>query len=478
MELNLDFDQGVAQASVNLPDDQILTVESKDPEATSVWEEIVADALEAPIGTPRLRDHDLTGKRVVVITDDWGRPTPAHRVLPAVLREVELAGAGREDITVMTGSGVHAPMSEEDLVRKVGAEVRANYRCISHDAVEHEMVFIGQTSRGTPVWINKIVADADFRIAVGRVGPHPTHGYEGGAKMITPAVSHWVTVLRNHSTNFSPFSEYGSVIRNPSRLDVDEIGGMVGLQFIVNFVINRRGEPFAAFAGHYLQAHRTAMGWGDREVWGAEIGERADIVIAAPGDRTRQAMAASPLDMAILGCRIGGTTILINTPAPTAPNAPDGPTEPKPGAQLQAEIGLSAKPRTLQEEMAEWSFDQIFLEHERRDLQLPPRKISDRCKTIRGEYYRRRPGRTRHVVIVGDQLAPDGETRAYQHPAPTLQAAVDAAIAREGRDARVLVLPHATTTLPLVRFHTAEDGLDSLPQRQGHEVDSRVPSPV
>lgn len=472
MELELQFDQGIARADVNLPMDQILTVESRDPDATRVWEEIVAEALEAPIGAPRLRDHGLTGKRVVVITDDWGRPTPAHRVLPAVLREVELAGASREDVTVMTGSGVHAPMTDEDLVRKVGAEVRANYRCISHDAVEHEMAFIGQTSRGTPVWINRIVAEADFRIAVGRVGPHPTHGYEGGAKMITPAVSHWVTVLRNHSTNFSPFSEYGSIIQNPSRLDVDEIGGMVGLHFIVNFVINRRGEPFAAFAGHHLAAHRTAIGWGDREVWGAEIEQRADIVIAAPGDRSRQAMAASPLDMAILGCRIGGTTILINTPASTAASLP---REPKPAAQAQAEIGLSAPPRTLQEEMAEWSFDQIFLEHERRDLQLPPRKISDRCKTIRGEYYRRRPGRTRHVVIVGDKLAPDAETRAYQHSAPTLQAAIDEAIEREGRDARLLILPHATTTLPLERFHTADDGLLLV---HGSESDLRMTSPV
>ena len=478
MNLRIAFDQGVAEATINLPEDQIRTVESKDPEAKSIWEEIVEEALAAPIGAPRLRDHDLTGKRVVVITDDWGRPTPAHRVLPAVLREVEAAGAAREDITVMTGSGVHAPMTEEDLVRKVGADVRANYRCISHDAVEHEMVFIGQTSRGTPVWINQIVAAADFRIAVGRVGPHPTHGYEGGAKMITPAVSNWVTVLRNHSTNFSPFSEYGSLVHNPSRLDVDEIGGMVGLQYIVNFVINRRGEPFAAFAGHFLHAHRSAIAWGDRVVWGGETGRRADIVIAAPGDRTRQAMAASPLDMAILGCRPGGTTILLNTPAPTAPYAPNGPVEPKPGAQLQAEIGVSTKPRTLQEEMATWTFDQIFIEHERRDLQLPPRKISDRCKTVRGEYYRRRPGRTRHVVIVGDQLAPDAETRAYQHAAPTLQAAIDDAIAREGRDARVVVLPHATTTLPLERFHTAEDGFDGLSAYLGSAVTSRVPSPV
>jgi nickel-dependent lactate racemase len=450
MNIALNFDDQVVRATIDLPDDHILWAESKDPPLTKEWEDIVLEALEAPIGAPRLRDHDLSGKRVAVITDDWGRPTPASRVLPAILAEVELAGARREDITVLTGSGVHLPMNEDDLIRKVGSQVYENYRCISHDAVEHEMVFRGQSSRGTPIWINKIAAEADMRIAVGRVGPHPTHGYEGGAKMITPAVSHWLTVLRNHSTNFSPYAEYGSVVNNPSRLDVDEIGGIVGLEFIVNFVINRRGEPFAAFAGHRLQAHRSAISWGDRNVWGAEIGKRADIVIAAPGDRSRQTMAASALDMAILACRLGGTTILIHG---------EGSTAMPPSVVAANGNGSADQPKTLQEEMATWSFDQIFMEHERRDNTLPPRKISDRCKTVRGEYYRRRPGHTRNVIVVGPQLAPDAETRAYQHPASTLQEAIDMALARHGHDARVVIVPNASTTLPLERFHTVEDAV-------------------
>jgi nickel-dependent lactate racemase len=449
MRVELPFDERLISANVDLPDDQILFAVSKDPPPTAEWESIVLEALANPIGAPRLKDHDLLGKKVVVITDDWGRPTPSWRVLPAILAEVEAAGARREDITVMTGSGVHQPMSDEDMIRKVGQEVKDAYRCVSHDAVEHEMTFIGQSSRGTPVWVSKIVADADFRIAVGRVGPHPTHGYEGGSKMITPAVSHWITVLRNHSTNFSPYAEYGSILNNPSRLDVDEIGGMVGLEFIVNFVINRRGECFAGFAGHRLIAHRSAIAWGDREVWGAEIGKRADIVIAAPGDRSRQTMAASALDMAILACRPGGTTILVNGEGPAA-----NPLTPRPP------FGNGSTPKTLAEQMASWSFDQIFQEHERRDNELEPRKVSDRCKTIRGEYYRRRPGMTRNVIIVGEPLAPDGEWRSGQHLAETLQEAVDQAIAREGRSASVVIVPHASTTLPLERFHTANDALE------------------
>ena len=430
MRLELPAGTGVAAADLALPEEQVSVARSKNPQATRGWEQIVGEALEAPIGAPRLRDNDLKGMRIVVITDDWGRPTPAHRVLPAVLREVELAGARTGDVTVMTGSGVHAPMSDDDLTRKVGSWVRERYRCVSHDAVEHEMRYMGRSPRGTPVWINRIAADADFRIAVGRIGPHITHGYEGGAKMITPAVSHWLTVLRNHSCNFSPFCEYGSYWPNPSRQDVDEIGGMVGLHYIVNFVINRFGEPFRGFAGHRLLAHRAGIAWGDREVWGAAIGTRPDVVIAAPGDARPHSFGASPLEMAAIACRPGGTVILL-----------DGGARP------------DRLPSALQREMAGWSFDQVFMEHERRDLDLQPRAISDRCKAIRGEYYVRRPGMTRHVIVVGEPLAAGAESRLGHHHARSLQAAVDEAVAREGRDARVVVLPEAATTLPLERLH-------------------------
>jgi nickel-dependent lactate racemase len=430
VRLELAVGDGIAGADLALPEAQVSVVRSKNPRATREWEQIVGEALEEPIGAPRLREHDLRGKRIVVITDDWGRPTPAHRVLPAVLREVELAGARNADVTVMTGSGVHTPMSDEDLTRKVGTWVRERYRCVPHDAVDHEMQFMGRSPRGTPVWINRIAAEAHVRIAIGRIGPHITHGYEGGAKMITPAVSHWLTVLRNHSCNFSPFCEYGSYWPNPSRQDVDEIGAMVGLHYIVNFVINRFGEPFRGFAGHRLGAHRAGIAWGDREVWGAAMGHRPDVVIAAPGDARPHSFGASPLEMATIACRAGGTVILLNQARPA-------------GRQLSA----------LQREMAGWSFDRIFLEHERRDLDLPPRAISDRCKAIRGEYYARRPGMTRHVIVVGEPLAADAESRLGHHHAPTLQAAIDQAVDREGRDARVVVLPEAATTLPLERLH-------------------------
>ncbi|HEX2034389.1 MAG TPA: lactate racemase domain-containing protein [Chloroflexota bacterium] len=453
MKLDLALGEQAFSVEVRLPDEQITVAQAKYTPATGSWEEVVEAGLRRPIGAPPLHTYRLAGKKVAVIVDDWGRPTPAHRVLPAVLRELHAAGARVEDVTVLTGTGVHVPMNREDLVRKVGQEVASTYRCVPHDAFdEANMTYIGLSPRGTPLWINRLVAEADFKVVVGRIAPHNTHGYEGGAKMITPAVSHWLTVLRNHSCNFSPYCEYGSYGANPSRADVDDIGAMVHLEYIVNFVVNRFGEPLRAFCGHRLLAHRAGIAFGDREVWGAEIGRKADLTIATLGaNLARGAHAPSPLEQAAIGTRARwedpgrdpGSLIFIGHAAGPAP-----------------------VPSAWEQEKASWTFDQIFLEHERRDQQRTPREISDRCKSIRGEYYARRPGYLCDVVFAVNRPAESVITKNKARFEPDLQRAVDEALERLGRDARVLVLPEAANTLPMPQFHTFPELHDVLSEAE------------
>jgi lactate racemase len=441
MRIDLALGEQQFSADVRLPDNQITVAQAKYTPATQTWEQVVEDGLLHPIGAPRLKAHDLRGKKVAVITDDWGRPTPAHRVLPAVLRELHAAGAKAEDITILTGTGVHVPMNQEELERKVGAEQVAKYRCVPHDAFDDaNMTYIGLSPRGTPLWINSLVAEADFKVAVGRIAPHNTHGYEGGAKMITPATSRWISVLRNHSCNFSPYCEYGSYGQNPARADVDDIGDMVNLSYIVNFVVNRFGEPLRAFAGHRILAHRAGVAFGDREVWGGEIGKKADVTIATLGaNLARGAHAPSPLEQAAIGTRAKwedterdpGTLIFIGHPA-----------------------GPSAVPSAWEQEKASWTFDEIFMEHERRDQQRTPREISDRCKSIRGEYYARRPGYLCDVVFAVNRPTETVMTKNRARFEADLQVAVDAALAKHGKDAHVLILPEAANTLPMPEFHT------------------------
>jgi hypothetical protein len=463
MKIDLALGEQTFSVDVRVPDDQIVVAQAKYTPATQSWEEVVEDGLLSPIGAPPLRTFNLKGKKIAVIADDWGRPTPAHRVLPLVLRELHAAGAAAEDITILTGTGVHVPMSQEDLVRKVGAEQVAKYRCVPHDAFDDaNMTYIGLSPRGTPLWINTLVAEADFKVAVGRIAPHNTHGYEGGAKMITPAVSYWLTVLRNHSCNFSPFCEYGSYGVNPSRADVDDIGEMADLSYIVNFVVNRFGEPLRAFCGHRMWAHQAGIAYGDREVWGAEIGPKADLTIATLGaNLARGAHAPSPLEQAAIGTRArwetrgrGGAIPLPGGGSALPPAG--GPAGGEPGTLVFVghPAGPEVVPSAWEQEKASWTFDQIFMEHDRRDQNCTPREISDRCKSIRGEYYARRAGYLNDVVFAVNRPSDLALGRNNARFEPNLQRAVDEALERQGPNARVLILPEAANTLPMPQFHT------------------------
>lgn len=423
---------GVGVIDIPLPDENVIVGLPVNRPAGS-WEELTRRALAHPLGVQRISEENLAGKKVVVITDDWGRPTPAWRMLPAVLEELHAAGARREDITFVTGSGMHDTMSKEDLIRKLGAEVVENYRCISHDAGDVDnLVFMGVTDRGIPVWINRYVAEADYRIAIGRVHPHPTHGYEGGYKAIMPSIASFESILRNHSSNFSRLSTFAVARHNPSRDETDEIGLMVGLDFVIGIVVNYDAEPVQMYAGHVLTTHRACIHYGERYVWGVEVGEPADFTIAIPGLDKVDGVHSRSLEAAMRVTKPHGTIIL--------------------------HAGPEGKPPELDPERKRWRelpIGEIYRLHEKRNWNMEPRPIQHLLKALRGEHYRRRAfhNRTQDVLVVGGPLLAETIQEMRLQPVDSMESAIQECIRRHGEKARVIVLPKAATTIPFQKFH-------------------------
>lgn len=78
------------------------------PEAKG-FDEVVCAALDHPLDLQPLAQWDLRGKRVAIMVDDWGRPTPCGDFLPSVLDRLNAAGAADDHITIVTASGMHDP---------------------------------------------------------------------------------------------------------------------------------------------------------------------------------------------------------------------------------------------------------------------------------------------------------------------------------------------------------------------------------
>ena len=429
MRIEIPFGNETITLQVDLPDEQVAVARSKNPPGSGSWAEVVGRALPQPLGARPIREENLRGKRVVVITDDWGRPTPAAEVVPLILDELAAAGADDAGITFVTASGMHDPMPEDDLARKLGRQTLQRFRCISHDGGDHAgLAFVGISGQGTPIWVDRAVAEADYKIALGRIYLHPTHGYEGGYKMILPGVSSFETIVRDHSFNFAPSSVYG-VYDNPSRRETDAVGRIVGIDFLINVVVNAASEPVKAFCGETMTAHERGIEFGDREVWAAEVPARADVVVASPGSgRTPSGdYDTTTLYHAALAAK-ESATIICAAPA-------EGSFEPEFGQSTADEALLNAPSDQFNAMLPSLSLSELLRLHEKRDWQLSERQVQWRIKSIRGDYYRRRAlGEIarRQVVLTPD---PDAALR-------------DALARADPADTFVTILPEARTTLP------------------------------
>ncbi|MDI7276746.1 MAG: lactate racemase domain-containing protein, partial [Anaerolineae bacterium] len=156
------------------------------PPAASLTER----ALSSPIASPPLQQLAGRGQKVLVLCDDYTRPTPVAEMLPPVLAELRGAGVSQKDVSILVASGTHRRMTRRELARKLGRAILSEYRVLQHDWRDEEsLVPLGETSGGLPVVANRHLLEADLVIGLGHVVPHRITGYSGGAKIIGPGVT-------------------------------------------------------------------------------------------------------------------------------------------------------------------------------------------------------------------------------------------------------------------------------------------------
>ena len=78
-------------------------------------ERVILDAIEHPIGGPKLEDIVTPDKRIAVIVDDGSRPTPISAILPVLLDQLIRCGARREQIKIFIALGSHRYMTEDEM---------------------------------------------------------------------------------------------------------------------------------------------------------------------------------------------------------------------------------------------------------------------------------------------------------------------------------------------------------------------------
>ena len=365
-------------------------------------------ALAEPIGAPRLRELAAAASSAVIVVSDVTRPCPSYKFLPALL--AELSALPAENITVLFALGGHRGHTPEEQARLVGPEVAGGgVRLLDLDAAE--CVPMGVTSRGTRLEVFMPYLEADLRICTGNIEYHYFAGFSGGAKALVPGLCSYAAIRDNHSMMLAPTARAGILKGNPVREDIDEAGGLIGVDFIFNVVLDEQKRVIRAVAGHYLEAHRAGVriydGRCDLRIDGA-----ADVVIASPGGTPKDInlyQAQKTLDNVAGAVRKGGAVILV--------------------ARCREGFGQQA----FEEWMRGMGTPRVLVERIQREFVLGGHKAAAIAGLL-----------TEVDVYLVSELPDDVVRSMCMHPFAGVDEAVAAALARYGEDTRFLVAPYGS----------------------------------
>ncbi len=276
----------------------------------------IAAALAAPIGQQPLEEWVRPADRVVLVSDDVTRLTPVDRIIPALLARLNAAGVADRQICCLIALGTHRYMTAEELAAKVGPEVAGRIQVVNHEwRNPANLVDLGHSAQGTPLEVNRLVAEAEVVIGIGAIVPHHIAGFSGSSKIIQPGVCGPRTTAETHMLSCTGGDSLLGIADNPVRRDMDDMAERVGMQMICNVVMDSQGGVVGVFCG----AMRAAFAAGiqsAREIYGVPYHEVPDIVLAnsCPCDLDfwQSHKSLYPAQRMV---RPGGT-IIVTTPAP------------------------------------------------------------------------------------------------------------------------------------------------------------------
>ncbi len=374
----------------------------------------VRRALAAPpIGSAPLSQIVKPGEKIAIITSDITRPVPTWKIMPALLDALYAAGCRAEDLLLVFALGSHRSHTSEEQRHLAGERAWNEIRCVDSDV--KDCVHLGVTKNGTPVDIFRPVAEADRVICLGNIEYHYFAGYSGGAKAVMPGVSTREAIQANHSRMVRPEACAGRIAGNPVREDIEEAAALLGVDFIVNVVLDEHKEIIRCFTGDVTAAHRAGCAFLDT-LYAKPIQKRADIVIVSQGGAPKDLnlyQTQKALDNAKHAVRDGGIIILVGS----------------------CREGLGEK--TFEEWLTGAPTSHSLVERIEREFKLGGHKAAAIAMVLE-----------RAEIYLVSEMAPEFVESLFMKPFPSLEAAYAAAAEKLGPDASVILMPYGGSTLP------------------------------
>ena len=389
--------------------------------------EHINEALDNPIGSPRLEEMLKPGQTVCIVVPDSTRLWQSPNVyVPAVVARLNKCGIRDADIRILTATGSHRPMSREEHIAIVSEDIYNRIGVVDHKCRESaDMVKAGVTSHGTEVWFNRHAMECDHIILTGGVVYHFLAGYGGGPKYLLPGIASYETIQRHHNLALNKGFGSGSnaAVRSANmensnifHTDLEEAALLAKPSFLLNVVVDDNYNIIKAVAGDMVQAHREACALVDA-IDGVNVAERTPLVIASAGGAPKDInfyQTIKTLANALAVVSEGGTIIILSA-------CTEGFGSPDTERQIRDFDTMEAREKDLRENFSIGSYvGFLFAE-----------------------------SAEKHNLIMVCSMAAADFAKTRIHTVTTLDDAL--ALARKlngGKDMRATLLPHGANTLP------------------------------
>lgn len=262
---------GKEVVEINLPNNtEILSTEL--PKSLSNPAFFIQKVLDFPIGSPGLDKiieqklkKNPEAKAVIVISDNT-RPVPYNGkagILWPIIERLLANDIPKERILILVATGTHRPLTEKELREMLDPRVFEysipikNHNCRD----KNNLTYLGKTSRGSSVYINRDYMAADIKILTGLVETHFMAGASGGRKSICPGLIGEESIYIFHGAPMlaSPKASDLIIDGNLCHQEALEIAKKAGADYILNATLDQDFKITGVFAGDLEEAHKQAV---------------------------------------------------------------------------------------------------------------------------------------------------------------------------------------------------------------------------
>lgn len=262
-----------------------------------------------------------SGEEVVIVTSDITRYTGSEIYLPQLVDRLNRQGILDEDIEIIIALGIHRKQTEQEH-QKILGQLYGRIRVSDHECDDPESLsFIGTTTNGVEVSINRKAVEADHLILTGTIGFHYFAGFGGGRKSVLPGIasrkacmaSHFAVLNPGEGTGKNRLATTGNLKENPVHNTMVEGCALAKPDFILNTVLTADKKIIAAFAGDWREAHEAGCSYY-LEKFAYPLQKKADLVIASCGGFPKDInliQAHKSMEYASQSIKDGGVMVLL-----------------------------------------------------------------------------------------------------------------------------------------------------------------------